>query len=138
MNHKHRNRFQSPGPALGTQLTPDGVPIRGGPVLGTDRELRDLPVSFDAHVKVFDLSVAEDLAEYQRILDEIVNQVAFSIGDRIEFDSARGRFLAFLRWAEPRADAPASMRPPPTPVGAPPTPEAIRPFASSAPVNGPQ
>jgi len=53
------------------------------------------------HVRVFDLSNEKDLAAYREVWYKIYNGVALGT-ERLEFDRRSSRFLAFMRWVEPR------------------------------------
>jgi len=51
-------------------------------------------------VRIFDLSKPEDARDYQEAWQKITDGHAVKSEDRIDFNSERGTYIAFLRWAE--------------------------------------
>ena len=94
-----------------TQRTEDGFPLRNGRrALLKREEVEDLPVSFDAHCKVFDLSNPEHLAEYEAVLDKVANGlwVRLAPDKEMEAQDKKG-WLVLCRWAEVKGEIPLEL-----------------------------
>lgn len=91
--------------------TPDGYPIRGGfNGLLRAEEAAELPLSFDAHCRVFDLSNQEHLKEYEEVLDRIANEQYIRLAKDLEMaDLERKTWLVLCRWAEVKGDIPPNL-----------------------------
>lgn len=101
-----------PAPSGVASHTPDGLPIRGGPLMLRPEEMRGLGRSYDVKVRVFDLSKPDDLAEYEKTLDLIVNRAAWPIGPLPEpvWNPDAKAYHVVLRWAIPYAEVPHRLR----------------------------
>lgn len=62
-----------------------------------DKKLQQI---WHVKVRVFDLSKPEDVEEYQQAWQKITDGQAVCSEQKTDFDSERGTYIAFLRWAE--------------------------------------
>lgn len=101
--------------------SPDGMRFRlhkgqTVPQLKNDdpSHLRPQPVA-DAHVKVFDMSNAEDVAEYTGVWDEASKGNIMISAEERHWSDAIQNFKVFLRWGDvyleiPRYEVPHAQR----------------------------
>jgi hypothetical protein len=73
---------------------------------------------YDAAVKVFDLSLATDLAEYRQLVYDVANQRCVISQEDRQWNAKKANFVIFVRWMTPfwelrdRPVAPAPEQPP--------------------------
>ena len=100
-----------PGPR-----TVDGFPIRGGErtrrasSLLKREEAEELPISFTAHCKVFDLSDPAQLAGYEQVLDKIANGMWARLAPDKEMETPdKATWKVLCRWAEVNGEIPPNL-----------------------------
>lgn len=82
--------------------TAQGFPILGGPKAPniTQEEYENIPLQLDVKVKIFDLSVEEDLKEYTQIRDLIANKACIQL-DRTKLVTEDNKKISIhMEWAE--------------------------------------
>jgi len=89
----------------GQQLLWPGLP-QGYPVLGPNApdlkgdEIEKVPVRIDYKSKLFDLSNEKDCAEYNQIMDQIVNGLYHRLDHDRRWNDAKQHYQIWLEWAE--------------------------------------
>lgn len=91
--------------------TPDGLPMRvtgsARPLLRNE-ELEDAPIVCDAKAKVFNLSIPEDLLEYQGILDRYANGWYDIISKAEMYDQTIQNWRVKLEWIQKYGSIPST------------------------------
>lgn len=78
-----------------------GVPVRGQTGLVKDSEFdAGFQVVYDFHHKDFDLADAEQAAEYNRVMDRIVNGWYVKLEKQPHRDPTTGHMMVYLEWAQ--------------------------------------
>lgn len=85
----------------------DGIPYRGteNPFIKKD-DPRQPQETLDAKVKILDLSIDEDLKEYQRIWDMISKDLYVYSSERVMENTEKGNWKVLIRYAERYAEMP--------------------------------
>jgi uncharacterized protein YaaR (DUF327 family) len=83
----------------------DGMPFRGQPVPLREEEFDEFTeVVCDAGARLFDLSNPEDVEDYRKVIEKIINQAAICVREHFEWarnpDGSKTP-KCFLVWAEP-------------------------------------
>jgi hypothetical protein len=89
--------------------TSRGYPIKGPVHLLKRQELESLPCNFNFHVKTFDLSKPEDLAEYQAVWDHVTARLWKFVGGLPKETFHDGRYLVLAKWVEIVAVVPPAV-----------------------------
>lgn len=93
--------------------TPDGVVIRvasGHLPFFRQEELDEFLPSYDAHVRIFDLSKPEDLKDYTEVLDRIANGDCVRLAPDLEMPDPETKSWRILcRWADVKVDIPGNQ-----------------------------
>lgn len=66
---------------------------------------------WEAKVRVFNLSLEQDLEDYQQVWQQIADGHAVQCEHQTQFDEARGTFVALLRWAHLHYKVPEGQTP---------------------------
>lgn len=97
------------GPLQFGRVGMDGLPFRANPdSLYTNKEIEQKAfISADVGVRVFNLSVPEDLKEYGEILEKAANGLYQLLLDREDFVPETGTYMVLVKWTMSALEMPA-------------------------------
>jgi hypothetical protein len=99
-----RVRFVAPK----TLSTPSGeVPL----IHPDDPDSRQIQDHYLAEARVFNLSDPLDLADYNRVWQDITDGISLLSAEDVKFSELHGHFVAFLRWVDVEPALPGQPRP---------------------------
>ena len=93
----------------------DGMPFRGRPHMLKEEEFQSLAeVVHETFVKEFNLSIPEELQEYRKVLDAIVNKLYRCLArklERVPQPDGSHPMIAYIEYSEPAMEVPESRLP---------------------------
>lgn len=103
---------QAGGDQLHWPGTSQGFPVRGNPGLLTDAEYRSIPHRLEYHSKRFDLWDQAQHAEFNKIMNHIVNHLYFQHKREDHWMTEHSAMSVWLEWIEVYGEAPAQLSAP--------------------------